>query len=195
MPARDVWPEVAAKLRPDERFDDDALGRVLQKLGRHLVIDSEYGQAVFRMAKPHARRSLLDEETRNSIDHAVIQVLRDQARLSRGALNPYLREHVRAHARRAGRLDRGTPWQSGIETHGRLGPLLADARGGLDSAAELLSTASDGADRAGLAATLASLAARAGDLSDEVGHLDTGLRTVPSVGEPAANVPLRAIEA
>jgi hypothetical protein len=195
MPARDVWPWVAAALRPDEQVDDDDLNDVIDKFGRHLLIDSEYGQAVFRLANPHARRSLLDVQTSNEIDHAVIRLFRDQSRRSGVAVNPYLREHVRAHVRRAGRIDRPTPRSAEVGDRGRLRSLLADARGVLGSAAHLLSTAVDAANSAALAGTLASLAARAGDLSEEVGDLETGLRTDLGVDELVADGPRRAIEA
>ena len=130
MPARDVWPEVARAARPDEEpFTDADLEQLIAALGRHVVIDTENGQAVFRMANPHARRSLLDAETWDRIDKAVIRLSREESR--QGAVNPYLRNHVSAHVRRATMLRRPSG-QSADREHRRAARLPESS--GVDSA-------------------------------------------------------------
>ncbi|WP_305785503.1 hypothetical protein [Symbioplanes lichenis] len=170
MPARDVWLMVAEALSTDEEpFTDADLQHLTGRLGRHITIDGDNGQAVFRLRHGHARRFLLDAETTRRIDRAVL-------RLSDGpetgiAGNPYLREHLRAHALRVLRPGRRTPLADQTDDMGDARALAADAEGMLREAAGLLSGARTHAVEGGVASYLDHLAGEAVRLADAVGLL------------------------
>jgi hypothetical protein len=113
VPARDVWAAVASKIEnpdgdPTESiYSDEDLAWTLRVLGRHIVVDGEAGQVVYRLADddPEAKRRLLaDHEVVQRIDSAMLRLLavqRQRSRHDQDQVNPYLVMNASRHRRSA----------------------------------------------------------------------------------------------
>ncbi|MFD7733291.1 hypothetical protein ACFV6F_23230 [Kitasatospora phosalacinea] len=108
LPRRDIWPQVATALAAEGRtYHDEDISWLLQHVGFHLVESGESGQTVYRLH----HQSLTDYFRRRSPEDAQSLITRAlSATVATGSpdswaeANPYLHQHLAAHARAAGLL-------------------------------------------------------------------------------------------
>ncbi|WP_433615384.1 hypothetical protein ACQP2P_11425 [Dactylosporangium sp. CA-139114] len=113
VPARDVWATVASKIAnpqgepTDSVYSEEDMAWTLRAFGRHIVVDGEASQVVYRLANedPEAKRRLLaDHDVVQRIDSAMLRLLavqRQRSRDDQDQVNPYLVMNANRHRSRA----------------------------------------------------------------------------------------------